>query len=282
MQQSRGATEGVERKRARSLFIAAEVALALVLLVGAGLMGRTMLALSAVEPGFRVDHLAVATVSLAGTPHAAPEAREPMYRRITERLSSLPGVVSVSAINHLPLAGDVWNLGYTIEGRPAPAPGQRWSAVYRVVEPGYFSTVGLPLVSGREFTEGDRATSIPVAVVNRTMAEHRWPGQSALGQRLILPGPGEMAAPITIVGVASDARQGDWTSAPSDEVYVAFAQRATEFGLGSMTFVLATSTDPARIAAAVPAAVAQVDRTVPGLHPLRWRPSSGTRSGGSA
>ena len=148
---AKGATEGSGRKRVRSLLVTAEVTLALVLLVGAGLMGRTMLKLSAVDPGFRPDHLAVANVSLAGTPLAAPAARAPMFLRVRDRLASLPGVSAVSAINHLPLAGDVWTLGYTIEGRPVPAPGERLSAAYRIVLPGYFAAMEMAL-SGRDFT----------------------------------------------------------------------------------------------------------------------------------
>ena len=259
---SRGSTDGGDRKRARSLLVAAEVALALVLLVGAGLMGRTMLALNQVDPGFRIDHLAVAGVSLAGTPHGNPGARYSMYERVTERLGRLPGVTSVSAINHLPLAGDVWNLGYTIEGRPAPEPGRRWSAVYRVVEPGYFATAGIPLLAGRDFAPTDRDTSIPVAIVSKALADRRWPGQSPIGHRLHLPGPGDRQGPVTIVGVVSNVRQGDWTSAPSDEVYVALVQRSAEFGLAGMTYVLRTSSDPAAVAATVPAAIGELDRGV--------------------
>jgi putative ABC transport system permease protein len=260
---AKGATEGVERKRTRSILIAAEVALALILLVGAGLMARTMLALSAVRPGFSVESVAVATVSLAGTPHAAPDARHAAYDRVAERLAALPGVRSVSAINHLPLAGDVWTLGYTIDGRPAPDPGHRWAAVYRVVRPGYFSTMGIPIEAGRDFITSDGASAAPVAIVNRAMADHRWPGQSAVGQRLHLPGPGNVQDPITIVGVVGSVRQGDWTSTPADEIYVAFDQRAPEFGLTSLTFVMRTSVPAARVASAVTAAIAEVDRSVP-------------------
>ena len=175
---SRGATEGSGRKRVRSTLVTGEVTLALVLLVGAGLMGRTMLKLSAVDPGFRIDHLAVATISLAGTGYAEPAARYPMFLRVRERLASLPGVTAVSAINHLPLAGDVWNLGYTIDGRPTPAPGDRWSAVYRIVQPGYFEAMALSLVEGRDFTSADSASAPHVAIVNKAMADRRWPGES--------------------------------------------------------------------------------------------------------
>ncbi len=263
---TRGATDSAHRLRLRGLIVGGEVALALVLLIGAGLMGRTLVALVALDPGFRVDHLAVATVSLAGTPHADPAARYPMYERMRERLSAIPGVARVSAINHLPLAGDVWTLGYTVDGRPSPPDGARPSAVYRVVEPGYFETMGLRLIAGRDFSSADRDGAAPVAVINRTMAERQWNGEIAVGRRIHVPGPGDVQAPVTIIGVVSDAVQGDWTSRPADEVYAALAQRSTEFGLSSMTFVLRTNVDAATVAAAVPAAVADLDRGVPVSH----------------
>ncbi len=199
---SKGATEGFARKRVRSLFVTAEVTLALVLLVGAGLMGRTMLKLGAVDPGFRTDQLAVANVSLAGTPHAAPTARVPMFQRVRDRLASLPGVTAVSAINHLPLAGDTWTLGYTIEGRPLPAPGERSAAVYRVVQPGYFGAMELPLLAGRDFTAADSASAPHVAIINKAMADHRWPGESPVGRRITLPGREQRA------GGHHDCRRG--------------------------------------------------------------------------
>jgi predicted permease len=259
----KGTTESGGRKRTRSLVVAGEVALALVLLVGAGLMARTMLKLTAIDPGFRIDHLAVATVSLSGTPHAQPDARLPMYVRVTERLKSIPGVTSVSAINHLPLAGDLWNLGYAVEGRPQPAPGQRPSAAYRIIQPGYFATMGIPLLGGREFSEADNASSIPVAVINKAMADREWPGESPLGRRIQLPGVSDVQTPITIVGVAANARQSDWTSAPESEVYLPFPQRASEFGLAAMTFVIRTNIDADTVASAIPREIALLDRSVP-------------------
>jgi predicted permease len=259
---AKGATEGGGRKRLRGLLVTTEVTLALLLLAGATLMGRTMMKLAAVDPGFQIDRVAVANISLAGTPHADPAVRLAMYRRIRERLASTAGVSSVSAINHLPLAGDVWNLGYTIDGRPAPPPGQRWSAVYRIVEPGYFAAIGLPLIGGRDVTDGDTSSSTPVAIINKAMADRRWPGEDPIGRRIHLPGPSNVKAPITVIGVAANARQYDWTSAPDDEVYLALAQRVSEFGLSSMTFVLRTTLPPDRVAAAIPGEVAQLDRTV--------------------
>jgi hypothetical protein len=135
-----------------------------------------------------------------------------------------------------------------------------------VVAPGYFETMGIRLLAGRDLSSSDRDGTAPVAVINQAMAERQWPGENAIGHRIRLPGPGDVQAPITVVGVVSDAVQGDWTSAPADEVYVALAQRSTEFGLTSMTFVLRTDVDPAAIAAAVPAAVADLDRGIPVSH----------------
>ena len=260
---AKGATEGSGRKYIRSLLVTGEVTLALVLLVGAALMGRTMLKLSAVDPGFRADHLAVATVSLAGTPYASAPARDPMFLRVRDRLASLPGVTAVSAINHLPLAGDTWTLGYTIEGRPVPAPGERSAAVYRIVQPRYFGVMDLPLLAGRDFTSADSASAPHVAIVNKAMADRRWPGESPIGRRIMLPGVSNVQTPITIVGVAANARQSDWTAAPDDEVYLAYAQRAGEFGLATLTFVLRTSIDPAAVAAVIPREVAELERSVP-------------------
>jgi putative ABC transport system permease protein len=260
---AKGATEGSGRKRVRSLLVTGEVALALVLLVVAGLMGRTMLKLSAVDPGFRTDHLAVATVSLAGTPHAGAAARAPMFLRIRDRLASLPGVTSVGAINHLPLAGDIWTLGYTIEGRPIPAPGDRLSAAYRIVLPGYFGAMALPLIAGRDFTSADGASAPHAAVINKAMADRRWPGESPIGRRIRLPGVSNVQTPITIVGVVANARQSDWTGTPDDEVYLSFAQRSAEFGLSTLTFVLRTSVDPDSVAAAMSREVALIDNGVP-------------------
>jgi putative ABC transport system permease protein len=259
---SRGSTEGRGRMRIRNLLIAGEVALALVLLVGAGLLGRTMMRLGAVDPGFHVDRLAVATVSLDGTPYAAPAARQAMFDRVGERLQTMPFVSAVGAINHLPLAGDIWMLGYWIDGRPAPLPGQAPRAVYRVVQPGYFAAMGLPLVAGRDIAATDRASSAPVVVINQAMAQRQWGSESPIGQRIHLPGPGNVSDLITIVGVAANARQGDWTSPPDDEVYVAFAQRTPEFGLSAMTFVLRTSGDASAVAASIPREIALLDRSV--------------------
>lgn len=186
-----------------------------------------------------------------------------MFLRIRDHFASLPGVTAVGAINHLPLAGDIWTLGYAIEGRPIPEPGDRLSAAYRIVLPGYFRAMALPVLAGRDFTSADGASAPHVAVINQAMADRRWPGESPIGRRIHLPGVSDVEAPITIVGVVANARQSDWTGTPDDEVYLSFAQRSAEFGLSTLTFVLRTSVDPDIVAAAIPREVALVDNGVP-------------------
>ena len=260
---SRGTTDSRDRKRLRSALVTAEVALAIVLLVGAALTAQTMMSLNAVDPGFRGDHVAVADISLAGTAAGAPAARADAYRRIRDRLSAMPGVSSVSAINHLPLAGDLWFMGYTVEGRPAPEAGRGWSAAYRVVQPDYFATMGIRLVAGRDIAWSDDASALPVVVINNAMARRQWPGENAVGQRINLPGPGSVRVPLTVIGVVADVKQGDWTSEAADEVYVPLAQRSTEFGLASLTFVMRTAVDPRTVAAGIAREVAAVDPALP-------------------
>jgi putative ABC transport system permease protein len=259
---SRGATEARGGRRTRHLLVAAQVALALVLLADAGLLARTMGRLNAVDPGFRIDHLAVATVSLDGTPYASAAARPAMFDRVQARLAAMPFATAVGAINHLPLAGDAWNLNYWPDDRPTPSPQERPTALYRVVRPGYFAAMGLSIVAGRDIGSTDTASSLPVAVINEAMAERQWPGRSAVGRRVHLPGPSNVPTALTVVGIAANARQTDWTSPPEDEVYVAFAQRSSEFGLSSLTFVIRTSGDPAEVAASIPREVGLVDRGI--------------------
>ena len=273
---ARGTTEGARRKQVRGVLVATEVALALALLIGAAVMGRTLQNLTTLDPGFALDRVAVATVTLSGTPHAAAAARAPMFQRIRDRLAAMPGVSSVSAINHLPLAGDRWQLGYSIDGRPAPDAGRGLSAVYRVVQPGYFPTMKIRLVEGRDFTDADGASSPHVAIVNSAMVKRRWPGESPIGRFIHLPGPSNVSDPIAIVGVVADARQSEWTESPDDELYVAYAQRAGEFGLASLTFVLRTSVDPDSVSAGVAREVAMVDRAVPVSDPTTMRAVAAT------
>lgn len=247
------------RRRTHGVLISVEVALALVLLAGAGLMVRTFHNLQTVDPGFRPHNLLTLTVSVAGTPHMADGGGPILFQKVTERLTQLPGVAAVSAINHLPIGGDLWTLGYKIPGRPEARPGEGWAAIYRVVRPRYFETMGLALIRGRDFDERDSADSPLVAVINEEMAHRRWPGADPVGQPIVYA-DGQTR---TIVGVVKNARQGDWTSPLNDEIYLPYLQRAQSMGLDAFTFVLRTKTDPARMLQSVQRSIGEIDRGLP-------------------
>ena len=267
---ARGATEAAGGRRLRRALLAVELALAMALLAGAGLMGRTLLRLQAVDPGFDPESLLTFAVSLGGTPHDDVNRRVPFFDRVAETLGRLPGIETVGAINHLPLAGDTWRLRFHIEGRAAPRPGEEPRATWRLVRSGYFEAMGLPVRQGRRFDDRDREGGLPVAIVNEAMAARHWPDRSPVGSRVRI-GLAEDDPQLTVVGVVADARQDEWTGPVPEEIYVPHAQHAADFGSGELTFVLRTDGDPAAMSAAVQREVWRLDDTVPVTHvaPMR-------------
>jgi putative ABC transport system permease protein len=176
----------------------------------------------------------------------------------------LPGVAAASAINHLPLAGDVWGRTYEVEGRPLP-PGDAPRAAFRVVLPGYFDTVNLRLIAGRDVDDRDTIDAPPVVIVNEWIARREWPGEDPLGKRIHPPGdPGSAA---TVIGVAANAVRGDWTEPPGGELYYPYLQtpllmRNPGAPFANMTFVVRAEGDPAAIGPAVRKAIRSVARDV--------------------
>jgi putative ABC transport system permease protein len=142
----RGGSDGVRRNRLRGFLVASEFALAFMLLIGAGLMIRSFFALQSVDPGFDPHHVLSMVVSVAGSQEAPEGRREIFYRQLVQQVRNIPGVESAGAINHLPLAGDLWGWDFAIEGRPKPRPGESPGAAYRVAMPGYFETMRLPIL----------------------------------------------------------------------------------------------------------------------------------------
>lgn len=247
----------------RFAFIAVEVALSLILLAGAGLMTRTLLALYGVNAGFNPRHLLTMQIAVSGTDYDQNGRRINLFHELRSRIAAVPEIESVSAINHLPVGGDVWTLDYTIEGRPKPAPGDEISAVYRVVMSGYFHTMQIGLLAGRAFDAHDNQRAPSVAIINEAMAKRRWPGESALG-KIIHFGVSDTdrIPPRIIVGVVRDARQGSWTSSPNDEIYLPYDQRPDSMGLSELTFVLRTTGDPNALAYTVTRQVNAFDRSL--------------------
>jgi predicted permease len=266
----RGAGLGKHSSRVRSLLVSSEFALALVLLAGAGLMIRTFSALSAIDPGFNPHHLLTMIISVAGAKDTAVKDRSGFYQRALEQIRTLPGVVSASAINHLPLAGDDWDLPFFIEGRPTPRRGEEPGGTYRVVLPGYFRTMNISMLRGRDFTEHDNQSAPGVIIINEFLANHYWPGEDPIGKRITV-GLDQNGNPskdwFTIVGITQNVVRRDWSAPPDGEYYLPFLQSPTYSGGTSpfssyMTFVVRTAGDAASQTATVENAVRSQDKTV--------------------
>jgi putative ABC transport system permease protein len=264
----RGTSEGSHGLRLRGALVVSEVAITLVLLAGAGLLLRSFLSLRAIDGGFEADHLLTMTVSVAGLPQYAGSSREALYAAIEESVRALPGVVSASMVNHLPVGGDTWGSRVYVENQPLPKPGEEIHATYRVCRPGYFQTMGIRLAGGRDFNAHDSETGVPVILINQRLARSVWGAESAIGKRLSVDG--EPGKPVwrTVVGVYRDVRQDSWPMQPSNEYYVPLRQDAgflasTRPWMSSMTLVVRTGVDPATLTNAVKEAIWARDRNIP-------------------
>ena len=260
----RGGSDGVRRNRVRSILVASEFALAFLLLIGAGLMIRSFLALQSVDPGFNPHHVLSMVVSVAGSREAEPARREIFYRQLLDQVRSVPGVESAGAINHLPLAGDTWGFSFTIEGRPKPRAGDSPTAIYRMVMPGYFEAMRLPIRRGRGVSIADDTRAPGVVVVNEALANRCWPGEDPIGKRIMLDDKNW----LTIIGVAANAKQSDWIAPIYFEVYLAALQNqdfltSPRTHLAYITLVVRTTGNPADLAPTVKRAVWSLDANLP-------------------
>lgn len=191
------------RAAARQLLVVGQVALCLVLLIGAGLLFRSFVRVLNVDPGFRVDRLVTMRISLPRGYNDVPAALR-LYSQLPERLKSVPGVSDASAISSLPISGGQGNGDIAIEGRPS-VPGELGAAQFHRALPNYFRVMGIPLVRGREFDERDDSSRPHVTIINESMARRFWPNEDPIGKRIRIGPPG--GEWITIVGVVKDVRQ---------------------------------------------------------------------------
>jgi len=241
----------------RRLLVAAEVALTLVLLVGAGLLLRTLGKVMAVNPGFETRQALTFRVGLAGERYERQAAIGAFFTTLDERLARLPGIEHAGGVSALPLSGVIWNLSFRIVGHPEPGPDETSSAEYRVVTPDYFRAVGIPLREGRFFSASDRPEGQLVAIVSETFVRRYFAHESPLGKQLTMGD--RTPQPRTIVGVVADTHELELTRAAVPEVYVSSIQKPVQ----SMSFVLRAKGDPLAVAPAVRATVAGLDRDLP-------------------
>ena len=217
----RTSSTGPHGARVRSLLVVAEMALALILMVGAGLMMESFRRVVAVDPGFRAEGLVTMRVPLSETAYDGIARQSRFYDQFLERVRAIPGLQSVGAIDGLPFSDGGFDNMFEIAGRPA-IPGQGLSAEIRRTDAGYFRTMGIPLLQGRGFAGTDRRDTPDVAVISHGMAEHYWPRESAIGKRLAILFGNPNIHP-TIVGVVGDVLSS-LDSRPRDTIYVPYPQ----------------------------------------------------------
>jgi predicted permease len=255
----RTSTAGKHQSALRSALVVAEVGLASVLLIGAGLMLRTFLNLSNLDPGFRADHVLTATLSLPHITYKTNEQTAQFYDRLATALNSLPGVVSAGAGSDLPWTGYDENAGgFSIDGRKPPA-GQEFHARYHMATPGYFSAMGIPLLEGRSFTEADKTGAPWVLVINRAMAMKYWPNEDALGKRITFQDePKKDSDWMTVVGVVGDIK--DQPNSASAEP--AFWWSEYEAANSEMSIAIRTQSDPRQVADGLRGVVQHLDPVI--------------------
>jgi putative ABC transport system permease protein len=256
------AGSGRSHQRLRSVLVAAEVALSLMLLVAAGLLVRSFQALEHTQPGFNPRGVFTLAVTLPEHRYADGAAAQRFFENALRRIDALPGVERAAFVNVLPFS--TYNRGTTIvaDGQPPVEPGREPQTDYRVVTPGYFRTLEIPMVEGRGFSDGDREGTLLVAIVNRTLARRLFGKRDPIGSRVRLGGAASDEPWRTIVGIVGDVQHWQLTDRPAPEVYVPMAQAP-----GPMMMLAArVEGDPEAIAGPARAAIRAVDPGQPVFH----------------
>jgi putative ABC transport system permease protein len=255
----RSSTAGTGHQRLRRLFVTAEVALSLALLIGAGLLIKSFMRLQDIDPGFRAEGVLTMRVVLPQARYAQPELVRTFYRRLTERISQIPGIESFGAINGLPLSGQGGSGTTTVDTSAVAPENASPEADWRVVMPGYFQTMKTPLVAGRFFDEHDNETSAPVAIIDETMAKSYWPGENAVGKKLKRGGRASANPWTTVVGVVKHIRYGSLERPSRVQLYWPHAQTPSS----GMSLVLRTRAAPAAMAETVQRTMMTLDTDQP-------------------
>jgi putative ABC transport system permease protein len=252
---------GTSGRHVRRVLVVSEVALAVVLLVSAGLLIRSFQLLRHVDTGFTTENALTMRMVLPFPKYAKTETRRAFYDEVLPKIEAIPGVESAGMITFLPLSFNGMNFSFSVEGQTSPSDMKLPFALFRVVSPGYFRAMGIPLRRGRFFDSRDSADAQPVLLVNRRLAEQYWPGEDAIGKRLKIGPVDSPNAWLTVVGVVGDTRQTGLYEQKL-EFYVPYAQERRSF-VAPRDLVVRTKSDPGVIAAAVRNAVWSVDKDQP-------------------
>jgi putative ABC transport system permease protein len=251
-------TESRTAARARGLLVALQIALSLVLAIGAGLMLQTLARLARVNPGIEVDRLLTLRLQPSSARYRAPGAALAYYERVFERVGGLPGVAAIGAIQHLPFSGINWVDAFELEEQPVPAGQPRPVAGWKTIAGQYFSAVGQPIVAGRDFSPADGVDGTDVIIVNAAFARRYFGSASAApGRRLRLGRRGGDWR--TIVGVAGDVRTASLAKPPEPELFTLVGRQPSP----ALMLAVRTRLDPVAVAPAVRAAIWEIDPDVP-------------------
>ncbi|HEX8179602.1 MAG TPA: ABC transporter permease [Pyrinomonadaceae bacterium] len=256
----RSDTTGGRGRRLRDLLVVSEIALTLVLLVGAGLLLKSFVRLQEFKLGYRPEGLLTASVSLPRAKYSERAKRVAFYEQLMERLRNSPGVEGVAAVGTILLSNTPNSTIITIEGRPNPRAAERTEVPFDATTPDFFKVMGTPLLRGRFFDARDRDGATPVAIVNETFARKFFPNEDPLGHRYLYGDPGgEDSQWLTIVGVVADMKRTDFNAEVRPETFFPHAQG----GAGSMMLVVRTAGDPAALANLVRTQVRALDPDQP-------------------
>lgn len=262
---ARGATGGRETNRLRNLLVMAQMALALVLLVGSGLMFRSFQALRGIDPGFDAGGVVTARINVPPSEIEAAAATMAFFQTLRDRLEAQPGVESVGFAQSAPLTSGLPFWGFELRDRPGGEDGETVFAAHNQVSPGYLEAMGIELVEGRTFQSGDGLDGFPAAIVDRSFAEHWWPGESPLGRRIDWNAEGA----YTIVGVVEDARYYSLEGTPTETVYwpLQAGSESQPAPARNVDVVLRTAGDPTAFVSVVRREVQSLNARIPVSNP---------------
>jgi putative ABC transport system permease protein len=248
---------GKRLRYVRSGLTVAEVALSMILLTGAGLMIRSLLNLQVIRPGFQTDNVLTWRVSPSRTKYPQRPQVATFYAALLGRLQATPSVQAAAMVTNVFLSSTPDSGGFTVEGHPAPPPEQQIEATLDSISPNYFRTLGVPLIRGRFFDEHDGPDTLPMVLINETMARRFWPNEDAVGKRFKFGDPDPKTPWLTVAGVVGDMRRQGMEKVARCETFLPLAQSPSR----GVTLVVHTSTEPAKVAGMVRDAVRELDKS---------------------